>query len=785
MIKRIKEISNLGRFRRMLAAPLEFARLTFICGENALGKSTLADILSCLETRDSSVMEERRTLPKDARKPCVVIGVAVADESETTVDYRDGVWRAPGTFDLRLAVFDDGFQSRNVFTGRVFERANREQLTSFVLGYKGVALAEEIAAKKAEQTRAKKRVTALAKDALQNVGSIPDFLALAPESTVGALEADLRSLDGRLADLRNRFKGAAQFADRPLPVLCDAPPIIVPLTTRAASILQEALPDVLRAARESLSTHIARSFRNPAGAEPWIQEGLRQNRGEICQLCGQGLSHDALGLFQAYENYFSAEYADRENEVRTELPRIVASIEEAAKARCFPRVEQNDLILAQYSDCDAASEFREAVARVRETGQALAKAEDRCQRSLNDFHGALKTSVREKSQSPMTTVSCPQGGELEESELALRDAVLTYNGAISTASDVIRALKAASTPGRIEEEGKRLAAEKEAKTRLLRRLELAPQVEEYQREAKLAGALDSEIEGMRRRLEEEQNAFLSSYFERLNQYFRLFGSREFALSRRVDYRGHLPVVSIEVLFRGSPVPDARVEHLFSASDRRALSLAVFWAQIYGRSETERARTILVLDDPVTSFDEHRIGAHNDALLKASRDFRQVIVLTHFGDQVARFLRAYAGESTTILALQRDGDGTKVVAGDREALIATEHEKARKSLFDFADGRSSAVDAGSMRVFFETELEHRFSHQLHRHSITGGDLSERLNRMEAVGILQPSVARAAHDWRLRLNAEHHCFQGATIEDQRGTANELREFIYLHLTPAAGG
>ncbi len=87
--------------------------------------------------------------------------------------------------------------------------------------------------------------------------------------------------------------------------------------------------------------------------------------------------------------------------------------------------------------------------------------------------------------------------------------------------------------------------------------------------------------------------------------------------------------------------------------------------------------------------------------------------------------------------------------------------------------------------FETELEHRFSHQLHRHSITGGDLSERLNRMEALGILQPSVARAAHDWRLRLNAEHHCFQGATIEDQRGTANELREFIYLHLTPAAGG
>ncbi|HQN10110.1 MAG TPA: hypothetical protein PK569_21300, partial [Thermoanaerobaculia bacterium] len=144
----------------------------------------------------------------------------------------------------------------------------------------------------------------------------------------------------------------------------------------------------------------------------------------------------------------------------------------------------------------------------------------------------------------------------------------------------------------------------------------------------------------------------------------------------------------------------------------------------------------------------------------------------------------AGEGPRILTLQRDGDATKIVAGDPEALIATEHEKARKSLFDFADGRSSAVDAGAMRVFFETELEHRFSHQLHLHSITGGDLSERLTRMEAAGILQPSIARAAHDWRLRLNTEHHCFQRASIEDQRATANELREFIYLHLTPAAG-
>jgi predicted ATP-dependent endonuclease of OLD family len=96
VIKRIKAISNLGRFRQVSPASLEFSRLTFVCGENALGKSTLADILSCLETRDSTVMELRRTLPKDARKPFVAIGVAEGGDSETTVEFRDGVWRVPG-----------------------------------------------------------------------------------------------------------------------------------------------------------------------------------------------------------------------------------------------------------------------------------------------------------------------------------------------------------------------------------------------------------------------------------------------------------------------------------------------------------------------------------------------------------------------------------------------------------------------------------------------------------------------------------------------------------------
>lgn len=784
MIKRIKTISNIGRFKQLSAAPLELGRLTFIYGENALGKSTLADVLACLETHDVSVLESRRTLPATAGEPAVAVGVVAGSGNETTVEYRQGTWRVPADLDFRLAVFDDGFQSRNVFTGRVFERENREQLTTFVLGFEGVALAEEIAAKRDEQARAKRAVASLARDTFRGIADLQAFLALVPDSTAVAVAADLQALDERTAELRTRRKNATKFGERPLPTICEWAPDVLPIAARAASILGSALPDVFQAARESLDAHIARCFKDAEGAEPWIQQGLRQNRGSVCPLCGQALSDGALGLFLAFEGYFSAEYARHEAEVREELPRVVASLEEAAAPRCSSRVEQNDLILGQYIDCDDVSEYREGATRARAAGQALASLESRFRRSVDDYHGELTASVREKALAPMKAVAAPPSGEIERNETALCGAIREYNSAISALDRVIRTLREASTPERLEEEEKRLTRGRDAKALMLRRLELAPQVDEYQRETKRVGELDGEIERLRTRLEEEQSAFLNAYFDRLNRYFKRLGGREFELRRRVDNRGHRPVVSIEVLFRKTRVPDARVEHLFSASDRRALALAVFWARVSGLPEAEVAKTVLVLDDPVTSFDEHRIGAHNETLMKASRAFRQVIALTHFRDQLTRFLRTYATEKPCVLELQRDGETTKLVAGDVEALMATDHELARRRLFEFADGVSDSLDVVSMRVLFEAELEYRFAQQLHANSIRGGTLKERIEKMAAAGILSPEVAQSAHDWRRRLNAENHCLLGATTEDQRSTANELRDFIYFDLSVGHG-
>lgn len=784
MIKRIKEISSLGRFSHLQAAPFEFGPLTLLYGENALGKSTLADILSCLQTRDSAVIELRRTVPAGSRNPLVVIGVAAADGKETTVEYRNGAWSVPSTFDLRFAVFDDGFQSRNVFTGRVFERQNREHFTAFVLGREGVALAESIAEKRSGFARSRKRVATLTADAFQGITDLRAFLTLAPAATEDEVKNTISALDERIVTLRARWKSAAQFAERPLPSLCEWAPQVAALSVAASEILTTSLPEVLRAAHDALQSHISRCFKDTVGAEPWLQQGLRQNLGESCQLCGQPLSTEARSLFLSYESYFATEYSVLEAKVRDDLPRISAAVEEAASSGAMTLVQANEVVLAQYADSLTAPAFASAVDGVRAVRKALEAAEGLFHAAAKAFHRGLALGVKSKALAPMFPVPPPPTTDLIRAEGTLRDAIRDYNAAITILAGAIAELREASTPERIEEQGKKLTADREAAALILRRLSLSPQVDEYNRETALATGLEAEIELLRKRLDEDQSAFLASYFQRLNHYFQLFGSRDFELRRKVDNRGHQPVVSMEVLFRNTHIPDARVEHLFSASDRRALALSVFWAQLSGLQSAEKARTILILDDPVTSFDEHRISAHNEALVTAAREFRQVIVLSHFRDQVVRFLQCYSAEAPRFLVLQRSGYSSEIAEGDASTFIATAHENARRRFFEFGDGRSNTPDVRAWRIFFEMELLSRFADQLHRHSIHEATLKDRIDRMEAVGILSPAVAREAHDWRTRLNPEHHCWVSATIEDQRSTANELRAFIYGPLVPASG-
>ena len=91
----------------------------------------------------------------------------------------------------------------------------------------------------------------------------------------------------------------------------------------------------------------------------------------------------------------------------------------------------------------------------------------------------------------------------------------------------------------------------------------------------------------------------------------------------------MPVIQLTASYNGVPITRERLSFFFSESDKRALALSIFWAKIDTLSDTEKINSILILDDPVTSFDEGRIDRTIRLIEAARPSFRQTIILSHY------------------------------------------------------------------------------------------------------------------------------------------------------------
>lgn len=75
--------------------------------------------------------------------------------------------------------------------------------------------------------------------------------------------------------------------------------------------------------------------------------------------------------------------------------------------------------------------------------------------------------------------------------------------------------------------------------------------------------------------------------------------------------------------------------MFSESDRRALALCIFLSKIYLLSEDEKSKAILIMDDPVTSFDEERISCILQRLYELQPNVKQMFITTHYKGMAAK------------------------------------------------------------------------------------------------------------------------------------------------------
>lgn len=785
MLKRIQKLENIGRFASTSCGAVEFSELTLIFGRNSYGKSTLSEILRSVGTDDVQLLEHRKTIPTSSAPQAAVLSFLPDGQTkELTVSAGVSGWNFSSVDKPKIVVFDDAFFHNNIFAAGQFTRETKQNLSSFIIGAQGVQSAQNIAHKKklkGEKTRERNQ---LKKDGFPDIQDLKAFLALRVSETKEQLEKKIELQRHQYGSLLKQKGNIAQIKVRSLCKDIAMPVGFISHIERINESLRMALETHHEQASKLVSEHITSAFMDEKGAEAWIQQGLQQNKGESCQFCGQTLKKDAKQLLELYRQHFDNSYNEHEQSIRLLLNQHLNSIKEYLVTPTKLKIQENLTACLSYLELLEDESYLKARNLLGTLSNDLTDALDAWgeerDRITKDIEERIALKLKAPHQSQPELV-----GDFAEPEIeSLQTLGNRYNDLIKKISLQQQSFKDSSELTKIEEELSELTTSGKNTKLQLQRLEkdeLVSRMITLERELQ---ALNNEIPLLEVNLKTQQSAYLQSYFSSLNKWFQEFGSRDFSLDVALDSAGHTPVYFLKVLFKGKHVSEKNLAKIFSESDRRALALAVFWAHIDNLSASERRTLVVVLDDPVTSFDNGRISSVHKEIICLYQLVRQVIVLSHYETDIAKFLNVYRkNHPVQLLEIENTRGASTLCCKDVDDFVHSEHELKRRQITAFADGHKNSHEAGDLRIFLEAELTFRFSRPLEAVGAFERMLGDKIECLQKGNFMSVAHAKQAHHWREILNPAHHSWTSDDIEDQRRTAAQFLDFIYKDLCPAA--
>lgn len=660
MIRRIRLLRNIGQFDSVdAAATITLGRLVLIYAENGRGKTTLAAVLRSLASGDPLPITERHRLAA-AHPPHVVLD---CEGGPPDAMFQDGAWNRTLP---HLALFDDVFVDANIHSGLAVDARHRQNLHELVLGAQGVALSrqlQELVDRIEQHNSALREKAAAILDRVREGFSVDDFCALLE---LPGVDAEIEATERALAAARDRdaVRTALLFETVGLPAF-DADAI--------DRILQRDLPDLEASAEGHVRAHVA-TLR--AGGEQWVSDGMQrlpQANGEgICPFCAQDLTGSPL--IAHYRAYFSAAYRD--------LKRAITDALESVR-----RAHGGDVPAGFERAVRVAGERRQFWSRfcqVPEVGIDTAAVV----RAWNAAREAVTAALTAKQAAPLERQALDQHArDAIAAYDSLRQRIADLSAALVAANEAIRVVQeqaAGANPSTIAGDLARLKATKARHTP-----ENASLCAAYLAEKEAKVRTEQERAEARSALDEYRtNAFPASqtainvYLRRFNAGFRLDSVTS------TSTRGG-PACTYDVIINDVPVSvgggtpsqgEPSFRNTLSSGDRNTLALAFFFASL--DQDPNLGNAVVVIDDPISSLDDHRSLTTVQEVRRLSERAGQVIVLSH--DK--RFLcRIWDGaDPTTRVALEiaRDGTGSTLRPWDVDQDSVTEHDRRHARLREY-------------------------------------------------------------------------------------------------------
>jgi SAM-dependent methyltransferase len=590
--------------------------------------------------------------------------------------FQNGTWNRTVP---NIAVFDDVFIDDNVCSGLAVEPEHRQNLHELILGAQGVALnrqlqelVDRIEHHNAELRRRDAAIPAAGRGDL----SIAEFCALPLRADIDrAIEQAERRLAA--AQQQDRIANAPAFEEFEMPSFD---------VVAIGDLLARALPALDADAAARVRAHLAGLG---ADGEAWVADGMRRLTREdppaaACPFCAQDLA--ASPVLAHYRAYFSDAYRELKRSV-SETADAVALSHSGDVLIAFERwgrgVAESARFWAAFCDVPDVALETETIGRDWQAARQV-----------------VADALTTKQAAPLEAFALPneQLVVLDRYE-AHRRGVAAINARLHQANAAIRTVK--DQGGRANAIALQADLARLRATRARHAVTVAPLCDAWVQEQVAKGVTERLRDQTRQQLNQHRAAIfprcevaINTFLERLNAGFRLTAV---APSNRGG-----PTCTYSIVVENVPVPVAggaagpgqpSFRNTLSAGDRNTLALAFFFASL--DQDPALALKTVVIDDPISSLDEHRAVRTLQELRRLAERTGQVILLSHNKPFLCQVWENAEASARCALELRRDRQGISIGEWDVHRDCITEHDRRHAMLREYvATGAGDAPQVAS-------------------------------------------------------------------------------------------
>ena len=639
-ITRIKQINNIGTYKNSGNGRINLKPFTFIYAANTYGKTTFCDIMRSLKTNDISYINNRRRIGiKDSEK-CLV---SLTIDNENIV-YDGEKWIVPAGYNIRnyLEIFDINFVNENVFTNFKIEHKNKESFTSFILGERGVELAKTLAyleqtlsdkEQEFKENKAKldKKLKDIAFDDIKKQKYNDNFKDT--ECLLISVAEEIKKLSNQLSEI-DKIKSIKKID--------------------SINVDQSKLRELINTTKEicafkhdidltQLKKRVEDIREETAGlSDQWYKDGIKSIKTK-CPLCGNIITdNERIKILSEYFSEIIITFLDKVEKCQNEIIRNFK--ERSIASDLIKFTQQKDLIIPYFNgNSDLPSALNESFKQLTKIA--------------NDISSFVEKSKEELESNLLIKLSSVNKVDFEFSKSAT---LLTYldemDSILSIMNEQINDFNQNFKEYQEKLSNEYLLSEISKHKSEFSRYNLIVLRGQYNEEIDSLIQIEGHIKELKDKIkvtktkfDSQQEDFLNKYFADIQQIYSKLGSENYRIERETTSRGKKKVYGVKIYFRDKLIDETRF--CMSESDRRALALSVFLAKI---KIDNNPNSILILDDPVTSFDKDRMRNFISIINELkSNCFGQLIILMHYENFFRLITKAT--EDKTLIKLVRDKD----------------------------------------------------------------------------------------------------------------------------------